>query len=129
MATDTSVGLSLFWLVVLGLFMAGTWVIAHWMSGFVDRRGTRSSEGSSAWSDPGNLSRSASEQLERDYALGRITEEELEQAQLLDETPVRRDTRAQAPHAVRTLTPQGLRNQLIWMEILQPPLALRDERR
>jgi hypothetical protein len=56
-------------------------------------------------------------------------EEELEQAQLLDDAPAPRDKRGQPTHAVLTLTPKGLRNQLVWMEILQPPLALREDRR
>ena len=57
-------------------------------------------------------------------------QEEIESAVILDETPVsRRETHQRTSALAQMLTPRTLRNQFVLLEILQPPLALRDEHR
>jgi hypothetical protein len=57
-------------------------------------------------------------------------QEEVESAVILDETPVaRRETHQRTSALAQMLTPRSLRNQFVLLEILQPPLALRDDRK
>ena len=56
-------------------------------------------------------------------------QEVLESAVLIDEVPLsRRETHQRTSALAQMLTPRSLRNQFVLLEILQPPLALRDDR-
>ena len=57
-------------------------------------------------------------------------QEELDAAVVLDEMPMsRRETHQRTSALAAMLTPRSLRNQFVLLEILQPPVALREDRR